>query len=530
MKKWPKRIVSMLLSAAIGSCSLFSAPVSAAVSSPPYVRGIFIVPELSSDTTAEEWEQSLQNMADIGVDTAIIQYSFQTDSSSGNQAYFDYWQQDTVGDAENHPSRRSQIGRILAAAQKADIQVYLGLQLAEREWFDGNGYQNYDWLYHHYWLSTDLANALWDAFGETYADTIAGWYLPFEFESTDEYKAYFSQLTQVYYGPTTAYLKGDARFGGLPIMISPLMYWNDNKNDWQNNLQTVLNGSQIDILAPQDGIGYGTQTHATVGDWYRVCRDAVNAVNRTGKSVQLWGNCENYSRLRNPNEPLETERIKPMAIQKFIDSMNIAAPYVDNLITFSIHRWDTVQYYNREMGVNHSYYEAYKRYYQTGIRSVNIADGYFVSLQGTEGIPLVMNPYANAGLTDGLASGTGWDQFKGISSGEQSFTMEIRFDDPTVITSISSHYYQDGSAGIALPQQVVYEYMVRSGNQEQILTYTEIGRQTPTGSESTFLSTISLSQPVQVDGIRITVTPGGEWTFLDDIWILDCPYTPSLFE
>ncbi len=484
-----------------------------------HVTGIFVAPELTSNESAAEWKNSLKNMADIGITTIIIQYSYQADSVNGNQAYFPYSQPDTAAGASSYPARRSQVESILAAAKMQNMKVYLGLQLAEREWFDQNGFESTDWLTRQYQLSASLADSLWNAYGKTYAGTIAGWYLPFEFESTTEYHSYFPQITKSYYAPVTAYLK---KLSNLPVMISPLMYAYDDKTAWQNNLITVLSGSQIDIIAPQDGIGFGTQTHSTVGDWFRVCQNAVRSVNSSaGKSVRLWGNCENYVRLRNPNEPLKVERLKPMAIDKFIDSLNIAAPYVENLITFSIHRWDTAYSYNQSIGVNISYYDAYKRYYQAdGVLSASKSDGYYVHIQPTGSGQLTFSAYASAGLTDGFASSTDWSQFKGISSPNQErFTMEIRFDDPIVISKISSHYYQDSGSGIALPKSVKYEYLVRSGSQDEVFTYTDIGSGAPSGTDALVLSSASAASRVQADGVRITVTPGGEWTFLDDIWV-----------
>lgn len=526
MKKRLTVTIAFLLTAVISVFPLTSPAHAAGAAAPNYVHGLFIATELSSDVTAQEWERSLQDMAEIGIDTMIIQYSFQTDSINGNQAYFNYHQEDTVSGAASHPDRRSQIGRILAAAKKADMKVFLGLQLAEREWFNENRYQSRDWLNRQYRLSADLADSLWNAFEAKYADTIAGWYLPFEFESTTEYFPYFSQIIADYYVPITNYLKGDARFGNLPVMISPLMYWADDQAAWKSHLTELLSAAQIDIIAPQDGIGYGTQVHSTIGGWFRISREAVDEVNRSGKTVQLWANCENYSRLRNPNDPSEIERIKPMSISKFITSTDIVAPYVDNIISFSIHRWDTAQAFNRTTGVNKSYYEAYKRYYQTGVRPESVSDGYYVSIQSVSGSALAYNAYAGAGLTDGFAESTNWNQFCGISStGQQPFTLEIRFDDPLTIRSVSSHYYQDASSGIALPEQVVYEYLIRSGEQDQIFSYTEFARQTPSGSGTTVLSSADLPSSVEADGIRITITPGGEWTFLDDILVLDSALT-----
>lgn len=494
------------------------------------VSGIFIAPELISDATQAEWNDTVAAMADIGIDTLIVQYCLQTDPLNGRQAYFPYSVGDTAADAASHPQRRHQIGYILSAAKNENMKVYLGLQLAEREWFDQNQYRSDAWLDSQKQLSLNLANELWQTYGGTYGSVIEGWYLPFEFESSAEYyyedaactipHDYFPQLASAYYNPLTAALKSHSGYGSKSILISPLMYWADDKAAWSRHLTTVLLDSKIDIVAPQDGIGFGTQTHDTIGDWYRVTRSAIDALN-TGRSqpVRLWGNCENYSRLRNPNESDPIERIKPMAIGKFIDSLNIVKPYVDNLITFSVHRWSTAFASDRELGVNRSYYDAYKRYVTTGERSASKTDGYYVHIRPAQGQTLIFNPYANAGLTDGLAGDSrDWSLYKGISSpGNQPFVLEIRFDDPTVLSRITIGFLEDSSAAIALPGQVTFEYLVRSGGQDQILTYTTLATVAPSGS-GTVVSSAALPEACAVDGIRITIIPGGEWTFIDDIW------------
>ena len=478
-----------------------------------FVNGIFIAPELTSNATQEEWQSSLASMKEIGIHTIIIQYSFQTDSIYGNQAYFNYWQPDTVSGAFQ-PERRAQIARILNAAQALDMQVYIGLQLAEREWFSQDMFKNYNWLYHHYWLSTSLADALWSEFKQDYADTVAGWYLPFEFESTAKFHDYFSLITDVYYRPVTDHLKNYC--GNLPVIISPLMYAYDDKVKWQDNLNTVLSGSLIDIIAPQDGIGFGTQTHATVGDWYRVTRLAVDAVNKaSGKNISLWGNCENYMCQRDPDDILES--MKPMAIGKFIDSLETMAPYVEDFITFSIHRWDTRIGANKTFGINQSYFDAYKEYYLSGIKPISKAAGQYVIIESAGA--LIFNAYANAGMTNGFAADPyNWAEYKGISlQGADTFAIEIRFDDPTIINSITSNYYADTGAGIALPQSVTYEYFVRSGPNDNIYTYHPFGGEQRSGSGAPVASTAQRTSAVIADGIRITVQTGGEWTFLNDI-------------
>jgi len=299
------------------------------------------------------------------------------------------------------------------------------------------------------------------------------------------------------------------------------MYRDDDIGAWKKNLSTVLSGSQIDIVAPQDGIGFGTQSHATVGAWFRASREAVDEVNNvTGKSIRLWGNCENYVRQRNPNETDFIELLRPMSINKFIDSMEMAAPHVEKLITFSIHRWDAAQSFNKYMGINRSYYEAYRRYFETGIRSESKTDGYFVAINHMWGWDMMFHDYADTGLTDGLSTGPYWKQFKGISSQyNEPFTLEIRFDDPTLISEITTNFYQDPESNIALPREIEYQYLVRTGDYGQIFNFFNIGVFTPVGVEETVKLSVALPSPALVDGIIIKITPSDEWTFLDDIWV-----------
>ena len=63
------------------------------------VPGIFIAPELISDATQAEWNDTVATMADIGIDTLIVQYCLQTDPLNGRQAYFPYSVGDTAADA-----------------------------------------------------------------------------------------------------------------------------------------------------------------------------------------------------------------------------------------------------------------------------------------------------------------------------------------------------------------------------------------------------------------------------------------------
>lgn len=486
------------------------------------VSGVFVAPRLSSKADSQQWRDALWKMRDIGIDTVIVQYCFQQDPRYGKQAYFPYAEEDTYPDAASFPLRRSQIEYILSAAQDAGIQVYLGLQIAEYEWFKQDMYRDRQWLQDQSTLSLKFADALWAAYGAQYGDAIAGWYLPFEFESSNEYQLYFQQITESYYSPLTLALKKRKQYGNRKIMISPLMYQTSDPAVWQDAIEIILSDSMIDVIAPQDGMGYGTQSHNSVGDWFYATRKIVDKVNTAqSKNISLWANCENYKRLRGSVEADDIERKKPMSISKFITNMDIVAPYVDKLVTFSIHRWDTAMLESSLVDVNLSYYEAYKRYYQTGRKPSGVAEGYYVDITIEDGIQLKFNEYAQAGLTDGFAANPNkWSGYKGISTESTApFFMEILFDDPIRIRSITSNYYEDISAGIWLPQLVEYEYLVVSGKNNNLPVYIPISTDRFQDADGITTSSAIIDVPVMADGIRVTVFPNGEWTFIDDIFV-----------
>jgi len=481
------------------------------------VSGVFIAPKLAPEATYQQWRGALLDMKEIGIDTVIIQYSCRCDPNRGNQAYFPYGEADNDGD----PLRRKQIGRILSAASQLEMEVYLGLQIAEEEWFRRDLYREPQWLREQCLLSARLADALWESFGETFGECVSGWYLPFEFESSEEYHPFYQQITREYYAPLTEKLKSHSEYGDRKIMVSPIMCGTDDLWVWEDAVGTILRGSKIDVFAPQDGIGYGTQTHDTVDAWYRSSRQAVDAAKReTGRDIALWANCENYARLQNPEEPDTIERRKPMAIGKFLKSLDLAVRYADKLITFSIHRWDVSLTGSSDAEVNRSYLEAYRRYAASGSRPTGIAEGYYVNIRPVEAdTTLTMNPYARGGLTDGPAPDPDdWDSYRGIASSDgQPFTMEIRFDDPAAVSRVVSVYHADASAAIGLPEKVRYEYFVRSGENWDVLTYTRFYEDTFTDGMGK--SVAQLDTPTVADGIRVTVFPGSKWTFLDDIWV-----------
>lgn len=486
------------------------------------VTGIFAAPELSSEATQEQWKNALRSMKEIGIDTVIVQYSLQQERDRGLQAYFPYKEKDSVHDAGKYPLRRKQVEYILSAASEAGMKVFLGLQLAEEEWFHQDMFQDAQWLDEQYQLSVELADALWSAFGGRYEKTIAGWYLPFELESDEAYHAYYKQIVEKYYAPLTSALKGHSKYGHLDLMISPMMCRSDDIAVWKEMVSYILSNSQIGIIAPQDGIGYGTQTHDSLEAWFQATRNAVNSARSdTGREIALWGNCENYARLQDREEPDPLALTMPMSIRKFIDSMDIAAPYVDKLITFSIHRWDVSMEDSSAVELNKPYYEAYRRFYTSGNKPQGKAEGYYVNIYAKGGASLQFNQYAQGGLTDGFSTDPdNWKEYVGVkTSGEEPFVMEIAFDDSISLQRIVSNYSEDKAADIGIPERVNYEYFVRSDEDDPAVQYFPFYLETFPDAKGITRSVATAAKPVTADGIRITVTPSAGWTFLDEIWV-----------
>jgi len=328
----------------------------------PTLSGVMVVTEQVRKWNQQDWNRSLEKMKQIKVDTIVLQYSAQETADEKLVTYF------PSENAVSDKLQKQQIKLALEASKKLHLQVYIGLQVNEDKWF-ANYASDERWLQHEARVSQEVAQKIWKTYHTEYSNTIAGWYLPFEISSGSHFDGITEQKSIVnhYLKPVSEYLKSKTD-QGKQIMTSPLMYPNSNQTEnnklqssWYGTWKYLLEKTKIDIVAPQDGIGWQSSTTEDIEPWFKTTRQAIDEVNKIRikstyypQKVQLWDNAENYN-MNGGDANL------PMSVNLFISNIKAVEKYVDKIISFSLHRLDPVG--NHEGGAQNIYYYNAYRYY-----------------------------------------------------------------------------------------------------------------------------------------------------------------------
>lgn len=353
------------------------AETGARESGKPMLSGMFIAPTLTGREdawTQDDWNTAMEQMKGIGVDQVVVQYAVYF-YSEYNKAYFYTPAFETAETGTE--AQRQQLPFILQAAKAAGVQVWLGLSLYEDAWFSGitSAFNDVDSAGRSQFLTESEQYAervfddLWSQFQGEYGDTIAGWYLPFEFnnENLTQGNGGIDRLINDYYAPLTAHIK--AVTPAKPTMCSPLVYTPlkgeadpAKLENWKTLLQSIWTNSRMDIIAPQDGCGWESSTKETIVPWYQAMAEAKQAAQPArdskgwGEAV-AWNNPEVYS--MNPMGVMTTKR--------FTDNMAAIDQYVDAHVSFSLHSFVHLdQAKSGTSTVNEAFYKAYRYYYENG--------------------------------------------------------------------------------------------------------------------------------------------------------------------
>lgn len=374
-----KRFCTLLCGLALCT-AMFSMSPSQAIakeSDMPMLSGMFIAPTLTGGDDAwsqDDWNTVMQQMKDIGLNKVVVQYAVYFYSET-NKAYFYTPTFEEAGAGAE--SQRQQIPFILAAAKSAGIKVWLGLSLFEDAWFSGitsafndvNMSGNSKFLTESEAYAEKVFDDLWAQFKGEYADTIGGWYLPFEFNNINltSGNGGNDRLIKNYYQPLTAHIKSVTP--NLPTLCSPLVYTSLNREAteaelavWRTLLQDIWSKTQLDIIAPQDGCGWESSMKETIVPWYKAMDEAREA-SRSARANAGWGEAIAWN---NP-EAYSMNPMGVMTIRRFTDNMAAVDAYVEEHVSFSLH---SLAYFSgKKTGsntVNEMFYKAYKYYYENG--------------------------------------------------------------------------------------------------------------------------------------------------------------------
>lgn len=299
----------------------------------PILNGSFVQPELLDSWSDDEWEKEFEIMQNLGMDHLILQWT--ADSKARTAVYptkIKEFEQETDSDV---------IAKLLAMGQKFNISIFLGLQLHE-DWFE-NYVNDLEWLDEQSEISRELIVEIEALYGDTRA--FKGWYLPFEVDNWNfPTKKEWLRLADFYNKTIHELEKVSVE---KRVMISPFFNTAGGLDvaGWQEMWTTILQRSEIDIIALQDGMGVNHAKREELPTWF----DATHtAIRESGKHTELWADTETF-----------TSENSPMMIADMVGNMKVVQKYVDQYTSFSFNHYLSPQLESKEASKAYEDYLAY---------------------------------------------------------------------------------------------------------------------------------------------------------------------------
>ena len=268
------------------------------------ITGMFDAGWNSSFRTAEQWDQQMQNLIDLGCDALILQYSLQVPQHA-------YYPSQLVW-ATNITSRADSIRLALEAAEKKNIKVYIGLYYEyTKEWW---GTPDNTYLEKQRTRCIEVFRELEKLYGQHAC--VVGYYLPHEI-ARYYWKAPFDRqrLISEFLAPVTAVVHRESR---KKLVVSPFFNSQLETPEQLNAFwQDLLQKWSPDVVAVQDGIGVKHVTLDNVGVYLRAIHQAVSE-----KNLEFWVNIELF------------EGKKPAPISRIMAQLSAAEPYAKKIIAY----------------------------------------------------------------------------------------------------------------------------------------------------------------------------------------------------
>lgn len=305
----------------------------AASASTPAATGSFIQPWYCAEWSEAEFAAHFEQLQAIGADTLILQWTADTPEGKIGSIYYDTaLPKEYFGeDAAIYPDM---LENCLAAAEKAGIKVFVGLNLAD-EWWDFK-VRDADWRDSQNTASAAIAGEIYTLYKEKYPTAFHGWYWAWE-------------LTNGFFGADSAAELLNRDIGALnalnpemPLLLSPFNSKNSTYKiaewEWKSFFKKV-HFRKGDIFCLQDAIGAGWIELEDLDYYYAAVKRAVE----TKPELTFWANCENF-----------TSDYCPADIDRFKTQLDTAALYTDGIVSFSLSHY----YLNPSFGTEA--FEGYK--------------------------------------------------------------------------------------------------------------------------------------------------------------------------
>ena len=186
------------------------------------------------------------------------------------------------------------VENILAAAQRYNMSVILGN--ADVPWVDQGGQQSWKMQAA---LSKAILAELWGLYGQTYRRTIGGFYNVVELSCSTRNQAISMQIAKDMFGPFSRRSNPSTPRSARSRPPTTASRTHRTRTTTRcrprsmppSGATSSLWAPHFDTVAPQDGMGAGGNTLATVHDYLSALRGVTRALGRT-----LWSNVELFTK------------------------------------------------------------------------------------------------------------------------------------------------------------------------------------------------------------------------------------------
>jgi hypothetical protein len=262
--------------------------------------------------TQARWNTEMQTMADVGMNTLIVQYGMYGDGAGTVTAFYP----SNLGFVTY---RQPTLDYIMAAAQARGQKVVVGLYFnanwdGDLAWDQPATYNDVEFR------NRQVIDEIWSRYGANPA--FGGWYIPQEIDDlnwqSDGNRALLAGMVQ----NLAAHAKG--KNAALPVMIAPYFRMNqpaDVYRDWWVNFLAAA--PSVDWVIPQDGVGTnGTDGDTDVPYYFAALQYATGFTGRNlGATVESF-------------QQTGSSTFVPTTIARLQDQLKVAGSYATRIFQF----------------------------------------------------------------------------------------------------------------------------------------------------------------------------------------------------
>jgi hypothetical protein len=280
----------------------------------PVARGSFVQDWLVAGWTDARWDAEFAAMKQVGMDTFVFQSV--CDSKAGVTYY-----PTSIPGLRQASGHNDSLGKCLRAAERAGIQVFVGLNFHGDWW--SKGASDPAWLNAQMELGNRIADEVYDRYRAEAPHALHGWYWVWEVNIAYFAAASLKQNLAAALDISVKHLHALAP--GMPVMLSPFENEADASPDTYRTLWTWMFANCTlgagDIFCPQDSVGAGMVSLANLPAMFAALKQAVD----TKPGLRFWSDTETF----------HIDDWTARTLGELVAQLKAVQPYVERSIIFA---------------------------------------------------------------------------------------------------------------------------------------------------------------------------------------------------